>query len=112
MAQRQPKQLLPRRFQLADESIKVFVPRRWIQHGVERLAMTLDGFAEAVELPFSEAVWHQSLTIMTEHQRRSHDAIHAATARTYRVPCIATADAHVLRLRNLDVRLIRDGAPS
>lgn len=97
-----------RDFQLDHWERSVFVRRRWMRFGVQEFDALLARFDEVNELPFDQSIWLQSITVMTDERLRSHDAIHVATAREYRVPCIATTDDHFLRVNDLDVRLLRD----
>ncbi|MGH2534127.1 MAG: type II toxin-antitoxin system VapC family toxin [Thermomicrobiales bacterium] len=99
---------LGRQFQLDQWEQSIFIRRRWFQFGVEEFELLLARFAQVNELPFDQAIWLKSITVMTDERLRSHDAIHVATAREYRVPCIATTDDHFLRITDPAVRLLRD----
>jgi predicted nucleic acid-binding protein len=96
------------RFQLDEWNQSLFVRHRWMQNGLQRFAMLLESFREVVELSFDEEIWRSSVTTMADEQLRSHDAIHVATARSFGVACIAAADDHFRRIKDIDVRLIWD----
>ncbi len=62
-------------------------------------------------LPFGRSTWLASTRVMANEQLRSHDAVHAATAREHGLLSLATADEHFLKLRDLDIWMIRDDDP-
>lgn len=82
-----------------------------MQQGIQRFDVFRDSFDDLYELGFTETIWLKSVSIMSDDQLQSHDAIHVATTREYGVPCIATTDDHFLRIDDLDVQLIRDASP-
>lgn len=96
------------RYELERWETDVLVRRRWMDRGIERFKTLLATFAEVVELPFDERIWLQSIDLMVEHFLQAHDAVHAATARTYGLRGFATTDADFVRVTGLDVILLRD----
>lgn len=87
------------------------VRERWMHHArgeFERLIARL----RIYELPFDNLIWRRSLDLIAAYNLRGNDAAHAATALEYGVPVFATNDDHFLRVRELDVLLVRDLPPS
>ncbi len=101
---------LRREYQLGQWGTNLFVRQRWMDFGVQQLDALLDRFAEAFELPFRPKVWRSSLAVIVDHQLRSLDAIHVATAREYRIRHLATTDDDFSRVTDLRVWLLRDPA--
>jgi predicted nucleic acid-binding protein len=95
-------------FSLDQWEHSVFVRRRWFEFGVRQFDALVASFAEVFEVPFDSTIWLSSVAVMTDERLRSHDAVHVATARAYRVPALATGDDHFLRVRDLEVILVRD----
>lgn len=93
-----------------DDWYNYMVRERWLQFGVSQFADFLRHFSDVTELPFSRAIWEHSVKVMAFTNLQSHDAIHIATARRYRISHFAACDSDFQRVDGLKILLIRDGS--
>ena len=97
---------LRRAYRLDRWERNVAVRERWLATGLQWFNDLIARFDRVTEAPFSRAIWEASLDIMAQHQLRSHDAIHVATARAVGIRDFATLDGHFRRVPDLHLWLI------
>lgn len=107
----QAGELLRDEFNLARFNQNAQVRERWMAYGRTQFEKFTAAFVNVYEIPFAEVVWQRSLDLIAAYNLRGNDAAHAATALEYGVPVFATNDDHFLRVRELDVLLVRDLPP-
>ena len=88
------------------------VRQRWLARGARRFDDFLKQFVEAVELPLTNDLWRQSLTIMGVEALDATDALHLATARWIDIADFATTDRDFRRITHPRIHLVRDDDPS
>jgi predicted nucleic acid-binding protein len=84
------------------------VRRTWMQTGVQQWEAFLAQFEEAIELPLRSGTWQRSLTLLWQHDLKSNDALHVATAIESGLQHFAAVDREFSRVRDLQLWLIRD----
>lgn len=109
-----------RRGELPEEIVKEFaldrwstdpaVRSHWLQFGMTELDSLLGSFYVDEEIPIDDLVIGNALEMMVEHDLRSYDAVHVATARLQSVRHLATCDGGFQSAAPLTkVVLVRDG---
>ncbi|CAN5647161.1 hypothetical protein BH23CHL2_BH23CHL2_03760 [soil metagenome] len=95
-------------YDLSDWDTDSEVRRRWMATVSENLDRLLDQFAYYVEVPINSEIWPLSIDAMVQHQLRSYDTLHVATARYFGITKTATCDRHFAEVDDLEVAIIRD----
>jgi len=109
-----------RRAELPEEMVKEYdlenwsrdqaVRSRWLQFGMGELDSLLGSFYVDEEVPMDDLVLGNALDMMIEHNLRSYDAVHVATARLQSVRHLATCDGAFQNAAPLtQVVLVTDG---
>lgn len=81
------------------------VRERWLEHCDDELSRLLTTFRSYVEAPITGPLIGNAIAIMVDHNLRSYDALHVATARTEQVTHLATSDGAFANANKL-VRVI------
>lgn len=64
----------------------------WLRYGLDEFEALLDQFYGVDEYALTPAIFSASVTLMAQHNLKSYDALHVATARAVGAPRLVTLD--------------------
>jgi predicted nucleic acid-binding protein len=81
----------------------------WLKFGHEELEALLNSFYAVVEVPIDDLVLANAVDMMADHDLRSYDALHIATARLQSIRHVASCDGAFINAAPLtELVLVRD----